>query len=59
MDMGALLPMAAAFRRLLVLKGDRYAWRVNPKDVFNRCADKLYNAQLAQRQNPQRLATWF
>ena len=43
MDMAALLPMAAAFRELLVLKGDRYAWRVDPKTVFESCADKLYN----------------
>jgi hypothetical protein len=43
MDMAALLPMAAAFRELLVLKGDRYAWRVDPKTAFLSCADKLYN----------------
>jgi AIPR protein len=43
MDMAALLPMAAAFRELLVLRGDRYAWRVDPKLVFRNCADKLYN----------------
>jgi hypothetical protein len=43
MDMAALLPMAAAFRELLQLKGDRYVWRVDPKQVFNNCADKLYN----------------
>jgi hypothetical protein len=43
MDMAALLPMAAAFRELLVLKSDRYAWRVNPHKAFLNCADKLYN----------------
>jgi len=43
MDMAAVLPMAAAFRELLTLKGDRYAWRVDPKAVFTNCADKLYN----------------
>jgi hypothetical protein len=43
MDMAALLPMAAAFRELLVLKGDRYIWRVDPRKVFLSCADKLYN----------------
>jgi len=43
MDMAALLPMAAAFRELLILKGDRYTWRVDPKTVFLNCADKLYN----------------
>ncbi len=43
MDMAALLPMASAFRELLVLKGDRYAWRVHPHEVFRRCATSLYN----------------
>jgi hypothetical protein len=42
LDMGALLPMAAAFRELLILKGDRYTWRVDPKKVFRQCADQLY-----------------
>jgi hypothetical protein len=43
MDAAALLPMAAAFRELLVNRGDRYTWRVDPKEVFDRCAEKLYN----------------
>jgi hypothetical protein len=42
MDMAAVLPMASAFRELLVLKGDRYSWRVDPKDAFRRCASSLY-----------------
>src|SRR5262249_23601888 len=29
-DMATLLPMAAAFRELLALKGDRYYWKVDP-----------------------------
>ena len=43
-DNAALLPMASAFRELLVLKGDRYVWRVPPKEVFKRCGKSLYNA---------------
>jgi hypothetical protein len=43
MDTAAVLPMAAAFRELLSLKGDRYVWRVDPKKVFLNSADKLYN----------------
>jgi hypothetical protein len=43
MDTAAVLPMAAAFRELLTSRGDRYAWKVDPKKVFDRCADKLYN----------------
>ena len=42
MDAAALLPMAAAFRELLVLKGDRFAWRVDPKEVFKVCGQELY-----------------
>jgi len=44
LDMAALLPMAAAFRELLQLKGDRYYWRVNPHEVFRRCVENLYKA---------------
>jgi hypothetical protein len=42
MDLAASLPIAAAFRELLVLDGERYAWRVDPKEVFRNCAEKLY-----------------
>ena len=44
--MAALLPMAAAFRELLVLKGDRYIWRVDPKQVFRNCTNDLYTVLL-------------
>jgi hypothetical protein len=44
MDLAASLPLAAAFRELLELKGDRYCWRVEPKEVFKRCAEDLYKA---------------
>ena len=44
MDLAASLPLAAAFRELLELKGDRYFWRVPPKEVFAKCADDLYKA---------------
>lgn len=46
LDMAALLPMAAAFRELLALKGDRYTWRVDPKKVFRHCAEQLYTVLL-------------
>jgi hypothetical protein len=42
MDLAALLPMAAAFRELLVLKGDRYAWRVDPFQAFRESIEPLY-----------------
>jgi hypothetical protein len=42
MDMAAVLPMAAAFRELLALKGDRYFWRVDPHLAFQKCAVLLY-----------------
>ena len=42
MDLAQLLPMAAAFRELLSLNGDRYYWRVDPKEAFRRCASDLY-----------------
>ena len=44
MDLAASLPLAAAFRELLELKGDRYSWRVPPKEVFGKCAEDLYKA---------------
>jgi len=44
MDLAASLPLAAAFRELLDLKGDRYCWRVPPTEVFKRCAEDLYKA---------------
>jgi hypothetical protein len=45
-DVGALLPMAAAFRHLLYIKRgqERYSWRVDPKEVLKLCADDLYEA---------------
>jgi hypothetical protein len=45
-DMGVLLPMAAAFRQLLYVKRgqDDYSWRVDYKKVFEECADELYEA---------------
>jgi hypothetical protein len=46
LDTAALLPMAAAFRELLVLRGDRYQWRISPYDVFPKCAEQLYKVLL-------------
>jgi hypothetical protein len=42
LDQAALLPMAAAFRELLRLKGNRYEWRYRPEVVFPKCAESLY-----------------
>jgi hypothetical protein len=46
--MAALLPMAAAFRELLQLKGGRYVWRVPKEAAFERCAESLYKALVAR-----------
>jgi NTP pyrophosphatase (non-canonical NTP hydrolase) len=42
MDLGASLPIAAAFRELLELSGDRYVWRVRPDVIFSKCGEELY-----------------
>ena len=42
MDLGASLPIAAAFRELLELSGDRYVWKVRPEVVFSKCGEELY-----------------
>lgn len=46
MDLAASLPIAAAFRELLELKGDRYFWRVDYKEVFKLAGDELYKTLL-------------
>ncbi len=46
MDLAASLPIAAAFRELLELKGDRYHWRVDYKKVFAHGNEELYKALL-------------
>jgi len=46
MDLAASLPIAAAFRELLELKGDRYYWRADYKKVFSLAAEELYKALL-------------
>ena len=48
MDGAIVLPMAAAFRSLLVLRGDNYQWKVNPYEVFKACADDLYEVLLSR-----------
>jgi hypothetical protein len=48
MDAAIVLPMAAAFRTLLVTKGDNCQWRVNPYEVFKICADDLYEVLLGR-----------
>jgi hypothetical protein len=44
-DLAALLPMAAAFRELLYLPSDGqgYEWRMDYKEVFAHCAERLYS----------------
>ncbi|MFZ0273311.1 MAG: AIPR family protein [Acidobacteriaceae bacterium] len=46
MDLAASLPIAAAFRELLELNGDRYFWKVDYKEVFRLAAEELYRALL-------------
>jgi hypothetical protein len=48
MDGAIVLPMAAAFRTLLVAKGAGYQWKVNPYDTFRACADDLYEVLLGR-----------
>jgi hypothetical protein len=48
MDGAIVLPMASAFRTLLASKGDSYQWKVNPYEVFKRCADDLYEVLLGR-----------
>jgi hypothetical protein len=48
MDLAASLPIAAAFRELLELKGDCYYWIVDYKQVFQTAADELYKALLTK-----------
>jgi len=44
MDLAASLPIAAAFRELLELRGDHYQWKIDPKEVFRHSAEELYRA---------------
>ncbi len=46
MHLAASLPIAAAFRELLEVKGDSYAWKVDYKLVFKEAAEELYKALL-------------
>jgi NTP pyrophosphatase (non-canonical NTP hydrolase) len=48
MDLAASLPIAAAFRELLELKGDRYYWRADYKKVFTIANEELYKALLTK-----------
>jgi NTP pyrophosphatase (non-canonical NTP hydrolase) len=48
MDLAASLPLAAAFRELLELQGDRYRWKLDPMQVLRRCAEDLYKALAAK-----------
>jgi hypothetical protein len=48
MDLAASLPIAAAFRELLELKGDRYYWKADYKEVFKVAAEELYKALLTK-----------
>lgn len=46
MDLAASLPIASAFPELLELKGDRYYWVVDYKEVFKVAAKELYKTLL-------------
>lgn len=46
LDLAASLPIAAAFRELLELNGDRYRWRVDYKKVFPAAEEELYKLLL-------------
>jgi NTP pyrophosphatase (non-canonical NTP hydrolase) len=46
MDLAASLPIAAAFRELLELRGSRYYWKADYKEVFRVAAEELYKALL-------------
>jgi AIPR protein len=48
MDGAIVLPMAAAFRTLLVAKPSGYQWKVNPYDTFRACANDLYEVLLGR-----------
>jgi hypothetical protein len=48
MDLAGSLPIAAAFRELLELKGDRYCWRVDYKKVFPIAEEELYKVLLSK-----------
>jgi len=48
MDLAESLPMAAAFRELLELKGDRYYWKADYKEVFKLASDELYKTLLTK-----------
>jgi hypothetical protein len=53
LHLAAILPMAAAFRELLTLRGDRYFWRVDPHKAFRDCISELYQV-LKERSNKTR-----
>jgi NTP pyrophosphatase (non-canonical NTP hydrolase) len=46
MDLAESLPIAAAFRELLELKGDRYYWKADYKEVFKVASEELYKTLL-------------
>ena len=48
MDLAESLPIAAAFRYLLELKGDRYYWKADYKEVFKVASDELYKTLLSK-----------
>src|SRR5260370_37311545 len=42
MDLAESLPIAAAFSEVLELKGDRYYWKADYKEVFKVASEELY-----------------
>lgn len=52
-DIGAILPMAAAFREALYFKRgeDVLSWKIPYQEVFKECADQLYGVLAAKMSN--------
>ncbi len=48
MDLAESLPIAAAFRYLLELKGDNYYWKADYKEVFKVASEELYKTLLSK-----------
>ena len=57
MDLAASLPLAAAFRELLEVKGDRYQWKLQPKEVLHRCAEELYKALVSRSRSARSITS--
>lgn len=57
MDLAASLPIAAAFRELLELRGDVYRWKVAPKEALKHSAEELYRALVSKSKTARSVNT--